>query len=104
MTKDKPKPRQAPPRFLHRKSERGYSSEPSEAMPREPEAIDQETQERFTKEAQNRDELLRSVRAPSLAERVAELERAGDVRILAQLRRRVEAGERKARGRVGPTC
>ncbi|WP_217913221.1 hypothetical protein [Miltoncostaea marina] len=44
------------PRLLHRHSERGYTAAPSDAMPDEPEAVDEWTQATITREANMRDE------------------------------------------------
>jgi hypothetical protein len=43
------------PRFLHRRSEHGYTSDPTRAMRLEPEAVGVADQERQTKEAHERD-------------------------------------------------
>ena len=43
-------------RLLHRHSERGYTSSPRDAVAEEPEAVDAATQDRFTRDANHRDE------------------------------------------------
>jgi hypothetical protein len=43
-----------PPRLLHKHSEHGYTQHPHEALTDEPEAVDHDTQQRLTHEAQLR--------------------------------------------------
>ncbi len=47
------------PRFMHRLSERGYTSNERDAVPDEPEAVDAATQERFAAEAREREPVRR---------------------------------------------
>jgi hypothetical protein len=55
-----------PPRLLARRSEQGYVTSPAVALPREPEAVDEETQRQISTEARLRfaetrsDELARA--------------------------------------------
>lgn len=48
------------PRLLHRRSERGYTSQPALAMPHSEEAVPKDWQEAFSKEANDRDSIRRA--------------------------------------------
>jgi len=74
---------QAPPRFLHRNSERGYTTRAHDALPHEPEAVDAWTQHRITSSAHHR-------HAEHLAAELAELDRQ-------QIADRIHLLERAAR-------
>lgn len=52
--------REDTPRLLHRNSQNGYTGTPSMALNREPEAVDQDTQERLTKRAMEHRSLTRA--------------------------------------------
>jgi hypothetical protein len=47
MKQPRPRPLLAPPKLLHRHSQKGYTSEPLEALSHEPEAIDSESLDGF---------------------------------------------------------
>lgn len=49
------------PRLLHKDSTRGYTHDPHMAIPREPEAVDKETQQEFSDEARERFRVVRGV-------------------------------------------
>jgi hypothetical protein len=72
------------PRMMHRQSERGYTSNPRDAVPDEPEAVDAATQARITDEARRRDHARRGWLEQqaldgqrSLEEQLAEVRRRG---------------------------
>lgn len=76
--------RSATPRLLHRQSERGYATDPREALPDEPEAVDAWTQERLTREANERAAAARRAEvedldARAIADRIDRLERAANL-------------------------
>lgn len=58
--------REDEPRLLHRRSQNGYTSTPSMAMSMEPEAVDEDTQDRITKRSREAEQVRR---AAELAER-----------------------------------
>lgn len=98
--------REQAPRFLHRRSEKGYTHSTIDAMPDEPEAIDDRTLNRFADEARERHAaFVAAQETRSLAERLAALERlasgGADVRHqLMAIERRIRAAERKAAQRL----
>jgi hypothetical protein len=62
------------PRLLHRQSERGYTNNPRDAVPDEPEAVDAATQTRITAEARRRDTVRRGWLDQQLLDERASLE------------------------------
>ena len=53
------------PRYLHRQSERGYTTNPHDAVPDEPEAVDAATQVRISAEAHERDPVRPGLPGPA---------------------------------------
>lgn len=83
----------APPRLLHRQSERGYTTTPREAVPDEPEAVDAFTQARITRAANERQDAARATLRRNA--------RAALEQDLRELSPRLEAVERRARALGG---
>lgn len=77
----------ADPRFLHRHSERGYTSSPRDAVEDEPEAIDEATQRRITEQANQRDEERRMAQQEQARRRVSADLRDAKLRMMAAERR-----------------
>jgi hypothetical protein len=92
-------------RFLHRRSQRGYSTDPAQGMRDEPEGVDAATQKRLTELGtfrwqQERDRRGAQAQAVELHERVRELERryaGGEASLepdLRVIRQRIQALQR----------
>lgn len=99
-------PDRDPVRMLHRDSTRGYTTRRRVALPDEPEAVDHETQVRYSAEGFDRHRAFRDGEPldDRLSAALARARTAGvDVtREVAGVRRRVEAIERKAFRPTGP--
>lgn len=79
----------AQPRLLALQSERGYTAQPAQALPEEPEAVDAATQAAISRAASTRDDEIRAARRRATAQDVAD-QAATLAPILDQLARRAE--------------
>ena len=77
------------PRLLHRDSSHGYTDIPALSLSGEPEAVDEATQRRFSKEAKERFQSEKP-----LSERVRDLEEKARADQLASIEKRVRGVER----------
>ena len=96
--------RAEPRRLLHRQSSKGYTTQTTQALPGEPEAVPRSYQDELSRQAQEQSTRMASERAQerrerwSLAQRLQRLEglrhvdHSGDMRVI---RKRIEAMERK---------